>query len=228
LIQLKNEQLDFELASAKASAVEVEARILQAREADTASLKPLRSRLDSVEKRIQRLERDRAALLIKARQDGVWVAPQIKDYRGRWLVRGTPLGLIIDPSAYEFTATVAQVDGDSLFRRQGLATQARLFGQSQRLLSLGPLTIVPAEQSTLPSPALGWAGGGELRLARDDQQGIHAAEPFFEVRAPVTASGDVTLLHGRAGKVRFDLPSEPLLPRWVRRLRQLLQKRYQL
>jgi hypothetical protein len=36
------------------------------------------------------------------------------------------------------------------------------------------------------------------------------------------------LLDGRSGEIRFDLPAEPLLPRWTRQLRQLLQKRYQI
>jgi hypothetical protein len=39
---------------------------------------------------------------------------------------------------------------------------------------------------------------------------------------------DLALLDGRSGKIRFDLEPEPLLPRWMRRLWQLLQKRYQL
>jgi hypothetical protein len=38
----------------------------------------------------------------------------------------------------------------------------------------------------------------------------------------------IALLHGRSGKIRFDLDPEPLLPRWLRRLYQLLQKRYQI
>jgi putative peptide zinc metalloprotease protein len=228
LVQLKNEPLQLELASARASYEEIQARLKQARTDDTVSLKPLQSRLESVEKRLQRLRRDEAALLIKARQDGVWVAPQLKDSVGRWLVRGTALGLIVDPSGFEFTATVAEEDGDRLFTRQIHGAQARLFGESERPLSLGPLTIVPAEQNKLPSPALGWAAGGEVRTARDDNQGLRTAEPFFEVRAPVLVAPEVALLHGRAGKMRFDLGSEPLLPRWLRRLQQLLQKRYQL
>jgi hypothetical protein len=61
----------------------------------------------------------------------------------------------------------------------------------------------------------------------DDAQGLHAAEPFFEVRALVITS-EAALVHGQAGKARFDLQPEPLLPRWIRRLHQLLQKRYQL
>lgn len=228
LLQLKNDPLDFERSAALASLAEVQARLQQARRDDPASLKPLLSRLTSVEKRLERLERDRASLTIQARQDGLWVAPQIKESLGRWLVRGTSLGLIIDPNGFEFTATVAQEDGDSLFASKVLQSQARLFGQSDRTLTLGQLTIVPTEQNRLPSPALGWNAGGEVRVAHDDPQGVRTAEPFFEVRAGVMDAQNAALLHGRAGKLRVDLPSEPLLPRWIRRLRQLLQKRYQL
>ena len=42
------------------------------------------------------------------------------------------------------------------------------------------------------------------------------------------STDEVVLLHGRSGRIRFDLEPEPLLPRWLRRLWQLLQKRYQL
>ena len=55
-----------------------------------------------------------------------------------------------------------------------------------------------------------------------------AAEPFFEVRAPLDQNEAVALVHGRSGKIRFPLDPEPLLQRWMRRLWQLLQRRYQL
>ncbi|MFO1500745.1 MAG: hypothetical protein U1G07_20560 [Verrucomicrobiota bacterium] len=228
LLQLQNEPLELERLAAQANYEEVEARIRQARRDDTASLKPLLSRLDTAKKRLDLIRRDQAALTIQARQDGLWIAPQLKDSIGRWLVRGTSIGLLVDPGGFEFTATVAQEDGDSLFAQRILGAEARLFGQTDTSLSLGQLTIVPSEQKRLPSPALGWAGGGDVRVTPDDPQGVHAAVPFFEVRAPVTGSGQAALLHGRAGKMRFDLQPEPLLPRWIRRLRQLLQTRYQL
>lgn len=228
LLQLSNGALELELAAARARFREIEDRLRLARHRDATSLKPLTSQLDSVRKRVARLERDLAALQIRARQDGLWIAPDVKDFVGRWLLRGTSLGLIVNPSEFEFIATVAQEDGDSLFARKDLSAEARLFGEPERVLALGGLSIVPAEQRTLPSPALGWAGGGEMAIAQDDPQGVRAAEPFFEVRAPLTNANGAALLHGRAGKIRFNLGSEPLLPRWVRRLRQLLQKRYQL
>ena len=228
LLELKNEPLEFERAAAQASYEEVQARLRQARRDDLANLKPLQSRLQSIAMRLRRLERDRDALTIHARQDGLWIAPQIRDSLGRWLVRGTSIGLLVDPSSFEFTATVAQEDGETLFARQILSAQARLFGESEKVLALGPLTVIPTEQIQLPSPALGWAAGGEVRVDQKDPHGVQAAEAFFEVRAQVKDDAKAALLHGRAGKIRFDLKAEPLLPRWMRRLRQLLQRRYQL
>jgi putative peptide zinc metalloprotease protein len=71
------------------------------------------------------------------------------------------------------------------------------------------------------------SGGGEMPVSPRDPQGRQTKEPFFEVRAQIPPSAAVALLHGRSGKVRFNLDHEPLLPRWLRRLRQLLQQRYQ-
>ena len=70
-------------------------------------------------------------------------------------------------------------------------------------------------------------GGGEVPVSAKDAQGRQTKEPFFEVRAQIPAAAEVALLHGRSGKIRFDLEPEPLLPRWIRRLLQLLQQRYQ-
>jgi putative peptide zinc metalloprotease protein len=227
LFRLTNRELELDLAGARASSDETQARLKQARSDTPANVKPLTSKLESVTKRLNRLEADQAALIIRARQDGLWVAPQGKEFVGRWIARGTALGLVIDPSGFEFTATVVQEDVDRLFARQFPSGNVRLFGQADSTLLVKNLKVVPAEQQNLPSAALGWHAGGEIPSAAEDPQGRRAVEPFFEVHGDIQSAGDVALLHGRAGKIRFDLPSEPLLPRWIRSLRQLLQKRYQ-
>lgn len=228
LIVFRNNDLDLQLAAAKAAKSETEARLLQAMRLETANLKPLRSKMESIEKRIARIESDIASLTVRARQDGLWVAPSIEEGVGRWLAKGTSLGLIVDPSSYEFVATVLQEDVDPLFGREIRGAHVRLIGQADENLTAENLRRIPAEKRTLPSPALGWVGGGEVPISKQDPQGQRAAEPFFEVRADVLPHPEVALVHGRAGKIRFDLESEPLLPRAVRRLRQLLQKRYQI
>jgi len=223
-----NPELELQIVAAKASRAEMEARLLQAMRLETANLKPLRSMLDSVEKRIARLEADRAALTVRARQDGVWVAPSLEEGVGRWLAKGTSLGLILDPSAFDFVATVLQEDVERLFARNFRETEIRLHGQAEETALGLNVRKIPAEKRNLPSAALGWAGGGDVPISNQDPNGQRAAEPFFEVRADVAAPKEITLAHGRAGKIRFELEPEPLLPRAVRSLRQLLQKRYQI
>ena len=86
--------------------------------------------------------------------------------------------------------------------------------------------VIPADRTTLPSAALGWRSGGEIAVAPTDATGLTARDPFFEVRAAVEAPPGFRLLDGRSGRIRFDLPSEPLLRQWLRKLDQLLQQRY--
>lgn len=228
LMRFANRELEHEALQAQAALVEVEARILQARKEDSASLRPLESRRESVIERLQRVKRDQEALVVKARHAGVWVSPQVDDAVGRWLARGTPLGLVVDPNSFEFVATVLQQDVDTLFVRAQADAEVRLIGEAESRILAGNIRKIPAEKQTLPSPAIGWAGGGDVAVSPNDPEGSKAAEPFFEVRADLQPAPEVALVHGRAGKIRFNLESEPLLPRWIRRFRQLVQTRYQL
>lgn len=228
LVQFRNRQLELELVAVRAAAEEMQARLLQAMRTDSANLKPLRSRMESVEQNLKRIENDLANLTVRSRQDGLWISPQLEEATGRWLAKGTSMGLVVNPSSFEFVATVVQEDVDNLFARPIPGAQVRIIGQTDKPMKAVNLRKIPAEQHILPSPALGWAAGGEIQTAKNDPQGQKALEPFFEVRADVQGVSGIALLHGRAGKIRFDLPSEPLLPRWARRFRQLVQKRYQL
>jgi putative peptide zinc metalloprotease protein len=227
LLRLVNPELDLQFAAVQASLDEVRARIRQAMQDQIANLQPLTNRLESVQVALDRLTRDRASLTVRARQDGTWVAPQILTFRHRWLVRGSDLGLVVAPQGFQFLATVAQEDGDRLFSQAITNGQVRLHGQAGLVFPVSQVKTIPAERRNLPSAALGWAGGGNVPVAPDDPEGRRALEPFFEVWAEVGAT-EATLLHGRGGEIRFALQPEPLLPRWVRQLRQLMQKRYQI
>jgi putative peptide zinc metalloprotease protein len=85
---------------------------------------------------------------------------------------------------------------------------------------------LPAARRPFPPAAAGRAGGAAVPVTTTDTSGTQAAEPFFEVRATVAKAAPAELLHGRGGRIRFQLSPEPLLSQWVRRLRQLLQNRY--
>lgn len=228
LLQMSSRELELDLIDTQARLTEVESRLRAALTRTNADLKPLTSSFESVSNRFVKLQADKAALTVRARHGGIWVAPRIQDIVGRRLERGISLGLVVDPSAFDFVATVAQTDADAVFARQPRRGEIRLRGQASDVIPVSHWNIVPGGQQILPSPALGWVAGGEVPVAPNEPG--KAKELFFEVRAKVGMEnhGEATLLHGRSGTIRFDLEPEPLLPRWFRRLGQLLQKRYQL
>ena len=226
LVQLGNRELELELVATQARLDEVEGRLLIAATERIADLKPLNELLAATTDRLHKLEADREALAVRARHDGLWVAPGVEDYVGRWLPRGTALGLLVNPADFDFSATVLQADGDALFARPISGAEVRFAGQAGVVVPVRKFSVIPGAQRALPSPALGWHGGGDVPVALDDPQGRQAAEPFFEVRAELSPLAQVPFLHGRAGRIRFDLEPQPLLQRWVRRFMQLLQKRY--
>ena len=228
LVRFESPELAIELAQARANYLEIDTRLRAVLPHDIANLKPLRGMLESASNHVAKLESDVTALTVRARHDGRWVAPELMDSRHRWLPRGTPLGLVIDPASFQFTSTVKQEEAAALFRTRLHRAEIRLFGQVDEILETRSWSVIPGSQRVLPSPALGWHAGGEVATAVDDPKGLKAAEPFFEVRASVPSTNLVAYLHGRSGKIRFDADWEPLLPRWIRSLRQLLQKRYQL
>jgi putative peptide zinc metalloprotease protein len=228
LVRFQSPELEFELAQARAHQSEVESRVRTALASQAPDLKPLAALLQTATNRVAKLLADQAALTVAARHDGLWVAPDLRESIGRWLPRGTPLGLVVNPAAFQFTATVKQEDVSMLFGRKLSSAEVRLYGQVQTTLPTKRWEVIPGGQRVLPSPALGWQAGGEMPTAPDDPQGVKSTEPFFEVRAALPASESIAFLHGRSGKIRFDREWEPLLPRGIRWLRQLIQKRYQL
>jgi len=228
LVSLQNEAINIRLRETDGSLQEAYAlrqRALLSSQADLASIDGL---IESIQKRRARLAEQRESLTVHAEIPGVWVAPELEDLHGMWLRRGTPLGQLINDSGFYFTSVISQTDSSRVFADQIISANVRLIGESGIDLRVGEVTRIPVERTDLPSMALGYGAGGEVAIDVTDASGTRAAEPFYEVRADVFASGDTKLFHGRTGRVRFQLPPEPLLVKWNRELRQLLQKRYQL
>jgi putative peptide zinc metalloprotease protein len=231
LLRLVNPELDFQIAAAEAEQEQTRALERQMLRESPAGIEPLRRRLEAVDKNVARLHAQRAALDFRARQAGLWISPRADGYPGMWVSRGAAVGELVDEGAFEFYAVVPQGEADNLFRNGGrdiTRTELRLHGEAEKNVAIAGWRVVPGRQDTLPSAALGWAGGGPVRVALDDASGVRAAEPFFLVVARVAPGAQAALLHDRTGVIRFSLPWEPLLWQWARSFRQLLQERYQL
>lgn len=228
LVRLSAPELDYAIEAARAQREEAEALIRQSLDVEPANLEPLRSSLAAVEARLADLEARRAALTVRARQDGVWAAPGLEDLRGSWIGRGGVLGELVEPADLRFTAAIAQGDASRLYAEQVRRAVVKLHGQAGTPLRAARLEVLPGERTRLPNAALGWRAGGDVAVDPADASGLRTKEPFFEVRATLEPAAGAAVAHGHTGRICFEFAGEPLWQQWSRKLRQIIQRRYQL
>ena len=228
LIQLADRELELEIEATLAQREETLAIYRKDLRLAKENLEPIRKRLETIESKVDDLIKQKADLIVRSRQDGIWVAPDIQDMLGSWISRGSAIGEIVNHKAFRFSAVVSQDEAAELFEGQIKMAEVRLYGQGGKNLDVLDFQIIPFQQEKLPSAALGWHGGGEVPVSVTDETGLLSAEPFFQIYATIQPSPDVVLLHNRSGKLRFTLNPKPLLLQWAHKLRQLIQKRYQI
>jgi putative peptide zinc metalloprotease protein len=228
LFILDNTELRNQLTATQAALQEATLQYNKALYLQQADLNPIEQRIAAYSKRLKFFTNEVDNLVVRAEIDGVWIAPDADDFTGRWVPRGTTVGRIIDHKQFYFASAISQADISSLFTQDPRSTEVRLFGQSNCPIQVSNINIIPMEQNQLPSSALGFSGGGEIAVVPQDSSGKRTIEPFYEVRAVVATTPDVSFLHGRSGKIRFFLGYKPLLWQGWRRLLQLFQKHYRL
>ncbi len=228
LFRLRDNELDAERTLARARCEEARAMVQRAMGKGAVDLAPLRVYEEAVERRSRRLDEMAEALTVRAPCDGRWIAPDLRGHVGAWLPRGAAAGHVVNESGFEFSAIVSQKEAARLVDRPDGRAMVRLKGQAGITLAVAARRVIPADQQRLPSAALGWHAGGEVAVDLKDASGLKTAEPFFQVIASVEPAPGAVLLHGRSGRIRFDLGREPLLRQWMRAFRQLIQSRYRL
>ena len=183
------------------------------------------------QEQINRVETDIKNLTIRSTSKGVWISPDIDRLQGAFIQKGQQIGLVADhsPKNLILRTVATQEIGAMLHELQNVKNrkiplEIRIQGRPAPAFGGDILKIPDSAQDVLPSPALGYAVGGSIATRPDDQQGLTAAEGFFEIHiAP--KSGDVALFPGQRVVVRFDLPKKPLVAQWWRSLLQLLQRK---
>lgn len=225
LVRLANPQLDELRRELQALRREVEARRSSAWSRLPAVLEPLVQRLRSIDAQLQELESQHAALTVTAPHAGIWSSPN-SDWRiGARVQRGAVFGRLRSADSLVFEAVVAQRDVDRLTRSATRRPEVRLRGATDIAIATGEAELRPAESLRLPSPALGWRGGGVIPTKPDDPEGVIAQEPFFRLRAPLP-HGSAPMLFMRTGVMRVALDPQPWGVQAWRRLRQFIQERY--
>lgn len=228
LMVLKNPELDYKIEEKQGEISEANQMYYRALEHAPENMLPIKIRLNVLNQGLNDLLERQKRLTLVAGMDGVLSAGDIENYVGKYIKKGDSIGLLLDTNSFDFVAVVSQEDVSRLFSGVMHKTSIRLNGDAFTELSTDSIQVIPTAQDKLPSNALGWHGGGDIET-KTNGYSEQTAEPVYLVRTKLLdKDGRVLKMHGRSGKIRFDLGTKPLALQGIRKVRQALQKYYRL
>jgi putative peptide zinc metalloprotease protein len=224
LVQCFDPALNAQLRRSEAKVAELQAEYSTQFVLDRAKAQIARDKLDSEQANLA-LVRERAAeLLVRAKTDGVFIAPQMVDMPGRYYRKGDLLGYVVGKANALARVVVPQEAVDKV-RLATDRVRVRSVDHPQLVLQGKVLREVPAGEEYLPSPALGVEGGGEIATDPREANGPKANGPKALQRMfqfDVALSGISHLDYfGQRVFVRFEHQMEPLSVQWYRSIRLL-------
>jgi putative peptide zinc metalloprotease protein len=228
LLRAVNPELEAEKKSvlAELRALHIERRLAETRETVAAQI--LDERIDALQEKVARIERDIASLHLAPPLAGTWIAPDAEHLKGTYLRRGQEIGFVADLEELRIRATAGQDLAALIVEHAYKQLEVRVKGRPDVLVGGEIEKICPAGLEELPSESLGYAAGGTMPTLPQDSRGIRAAERFFEVLIQPDPQSTGSLFARQRVVARITLPSKPLTAQWWRSLRQLLQRRFRI
>ncbi len=195
-----------------------------------ASIGAIKVDIEVVDKALADANRQVADLTVRAKIDGVWLAPHLSNRLGEFITRDTQLGRVADLTHLIMVATAKQ---DVPVQYAAEAVEARVWNRPD--LNAGEpirgriFARKVGGERLLPSAALGIGAGGQMPTSPEDRRGTQATETFAEVRIePLLPPGAPWFRDGQRVVIRFDMPPTPLAQQWYLELRKLVQRRFHL
>jgi len=222
LLTARNRELEAQRDGLDAERRRLEAHLLQERTRSVLAARHLEVQIAAKKKEIDLIEERLEQRTVRAPIAGTLVAPGIEDTEGAYKQRGEPVGMVASLDNVIVRAVVGQEV--AVFEADD-RVEMRVRGRPD-LLFAGTITKrLRVGQEKLPSAALGYAGGGEMAVSKEDPQGRKTAERFFEIHITPDADANVALLSGQRIVVRLEMKRKPYVMQWWRKLQQLIQKR---
>ncbi len=176
--------------------------------------------MTTVEADWQELQTERAAQTLASAVDGTFVLPGEHNVIGRYIKKGEAVGYVVNPEELIVRVVVPQTSV-GLFAKEVRNVSVRLAEQPGKELPANILRQTPAGSLSLPSRALGAAGGGEIAVDSTDQNGTTAINKVFQFDLALPEHSITSGLGTRAF-VRVNHGREALAKQWLRSAQQLL------
>jgi len=165
-------------------------------------------------------------LIVRSKTSGVFISPALEQSVGGYAHKGDFIGYVFAPENLMVRSIISQADIGKI-RHDIQSVEIRLAEALNQPVSAALSRETPASSHTLPSKALGAAGGGEVAVhSQEDSQTI-AIEPYFNLDFSLTQNSPTTRVGGMAYLRIKHLPS-PLVTQLERAFRQSFLHRLKL
>jgi len=173
-----------------------------------------------VESEFQQLQTERSSQTLVSGVDGTFVLNNEQRMLGSYIKKGEAVGYVINPDELIVRVVVPQTSV-GLFANEVKEVSVRLAEQPGQVIKAEVLRQTPAGSLSLPSRALGAAGGGDIAVDTTDAAGTTAVNKVFQLDLALPEHSIASGLGTRA-YVRVNHGREALAQQWLRSARQLL------
>ncbi len=201
-------------------AMDVRSELL--RSLDPSEYAMLQEDISTLKRTLTEKRQQKDQLQVVADANGTFTPSQLQKLEGRYFAQGELIAQIVDPS--DLVVRVAVPDVNSGRLQSGvMSASVKLAESLGRNIKANVVNEVPAADRTLPSAALGVAGGGGIAIASSDPKGLTTVESIFHLQLGLPENTEIFGVGERA-YVTLRHKAEPLGKRWLRSLRQVFLK----
>ena len=219
LLALRNDELHSKLLQAKLSLVELQQKRFVAQKNSRIDGSFAKADIRSAKAAVTDLEQQERMLSINSTASGRIVYKDPHELGEKYISGGDTIGYIVTNEQPLIRAVIDQ-NRVHLLERELVAVELVIADQVDHIYSAKLEHQVPASTITLPSSALGTAGGGKIPVDPSDASGTTASHEVYQLdfRLP---EGAITNAVGTRAYVRLMHGKEPLIKQWGRDVRQL-------
>lgn len=243
IVTLENEELIQQRRGIEAQRRAFAVQFREGLEKQPALAQVAREKMLIADENLAEVDQRLAALVVRAPHDGRIVSSDPEQRLGAYVKRGEQLCEIVDSSRIRVAAALDQLQSGWLFPPHATEqpepiqkfsiAQVRPLSNLDHVFEATDVRPIEAGQRRLPSPAIGFIGGGSVETDAEDRSGRVAKRPVFTVKMELLPEHDgqdlsSILLPGERVRVRFKLEPRPLMAQWIDRLRKEIQGRVKL
>jgi len=177
-----------------------------------------------IAKELKYARKKQQSMQIISKKSGKLLIPELDDLNGRFVHKGEVIGYVIDDSLPSVQVVIAQSDIGQL-AKQVKSVQIRLVNQPDQIIPATITRWAPEATNELPSAALATVNGGKIAVDPAAQDKLVTLEKVFHIDLQFTPVQQVPEI-GQRVYVRFDHGTEPIAHQWLRSIRQLFLRQF--